>query len=92
MADRVRKPGPDFVVVRKPANIPETPEISGQNANDDMPTLRLSPFADVYTPIQLRELFAEMWADYAAAKAERESPRVDQAPNAPECDMGEPEL
>ena len=99
MADHDKSPVPDFAPdlrgpiverFRRP-NTPEGQGIPARNPNHDQPTLTLPPESDVLSPAQLQELFAEWRADYAAAKAERESPRMGGPPNPPAIDMREPE-
>jgi hypothetical protein len=91
MADNDKRPDREFAQISETLLTAQLREFLGHTPNHEKPTLGLSPGSDILSPTQLKELFAEWRADYAAAKAERESPRPGGSPKSPTIDMGEPE-
>ncbi len=61
------------------------------NANQDAATLGLPPGSDRLGPTELRALFAEWRADYAAGKEELPPPAPPRMADGPGIDIDEPQ-
>jgi hypothetical protein len=91
MASNDRRPINDFVSIVRRSAPTEGHGTLEHNSNHDKPTLGLPPGSDRLGPTELRALFAEWRADYAAGKEGLEPPALPSTGDGRGIDIDEPE-